>query len=109
MSTNSLSSLASGSAGVTNAKSPGRIGGAVGGIPGGSQSNDGGRGETEQLRQQLQQIEAQHEAEMRRLSGEHEAHVAAIQAQAVAKMKELIEKVRRPPAFRCAFQARNCV
>ena len=89
MSTNSLSSLASGTAGIpnANARSPSPAYGA-------SQSNDGGKGEAEQLRQQLQQVEAQHEAEVRRLNVEHEAHVAAVQAQAVAKMKELIEKVK---------------
>lgn len=50
-------------------------------------------GEAQQLRQQLQQRQAQYEAEMERMNEEHAAHVAGIQAQAVAKMKELIEKV----------------
>ncbi len=49
--------------------------------------------EVEQLRQQLQDLEAQHEAEMKQMQEDHAARVAAIQAQAVAKMKELIEKV----------------
>ena len=47
----------------------------------------------EQLRQQLQDLEAQHEVDMKQMQEDHAAHVAAIQAQAVAKMKELIEKV----------------
>lgn len=50
-------------------------------------------GNIEKLRQQLQQREAQHEEELKKLNAEHKAHVAAVQAQAVAKMKELIEKV----------------
>lgn len=50
--------------------------------------------EVEQLRQQLQDLEAQHEAEVKRMQEDHAARVAAIQAQAVSKMKELIEKVK---------------
>ncbi|KAL0046858.1 hypothetical protein WJX82_000075 [Trebouxia sp. C0006] len=50
--------------------------------------------EVEQMRQQLQDLEAQHEVDMKQMQEEHAAHVAAIQAQAVAKMKELIEKVK---------------
>ena len=57
-------------------------------------------GEAQQLRQQLQQRQAQYEAEMERMNEEHAAHVAGIQAQAVAKMKELIEKVN-PVAELC--------
>ena len=49
-------------------------------------------GEVEQ-RQQLQRMTAQHAEEVKRLNENHAAHVAGIQSQAVAKMKELIEKV----------------
>ena len=49
--------------------------------------------EVEQLRQQLQDLETQHEVDMKQMQEDHAAGVAAIQAQAVAKMKELIEKV----------------
>ena len=38
---------------------------------------------------------SQHEEALRKLNADHEAQLAAIQAQAVAKMKELIEKVSK--------------
>lgn len=63
------------------------------GVESGVQSMAGHSVEVEQLRQQLQCLEAQHEAEMKQMQEDHAAHVAAVQAQAVAKMKELIEKV----------------
>ena len=53
--------------------------------------------EVDQLRQQLQGLEARHEAEMKQMQEDHAAGVASIQAQAVAKMKELIEKVMLVP------------
>ncbi|KAA6428437.1 MAG: hypothetical protein FRX49_01313 [Trebouxia sp. A1-2] len=64
------------------------------GVESGVQSMAGHSVEVEQLRQQLQCLEAQHEAEMKQMQEDHAAHVAAVQAQAVAKMKELIEKVK---------------
>ena len=51
-------------------------------------------GEASRLQQQLQSVEAAHAAEMKQMREEHAAQLAAVQAQAVAKMKELIEKVR---------------
>ena len=48
------------------------------------------------LRQQIAQLQAQqaqHEEEVEQLRQEHTAQLAAVQAQAVSKMKELIEKV----------------
>ncbi|DBB01169.1 TPA: hypothetical protein ACH3X1_001055 [Trebouxia sp. C0004] len=66
------------------------------GVESGVQSWGAGSGrgvEVEQLRQQLQGLEAHHEAEMKQMQEDHASHVAAIQAQAVNKMKELIEKV----------------
>lgn len=50
-------------------------------------------GEAQKLRRQLHHMESRHEEELRKLNADHDARLAAIQAQAVAKMKELIEKV----------------
>ena len=47
----------------------------------------------QQMTQQLQRMKAQHEEEVKRMSEDHAARLAAVQAQAVGKMKELIEKV----------------
>ncbi len=66
------------------------------GVESGVQSWGVGAGhgiEVEQLRRQLQDLEAQHEIDMKQMQQDHAAQVAAIQAQAVNKMKELIEKV----------------
>lgn len=48
------------------------------------------------LRQQIQELQAQqakHDGEIQELKQQHAAQMAALQAQAVTKMKELIEKV----------------
>lgn len=91
LSTNSLSSLASGGAGL------GPLTGRGSG-PALQQVNSRANvseadGEAKELRRQLHQMADQHEEALRKLSAEHEAHLAAVHAQAVAKMKELIEKV----------------
>lgn len=93
LSTNSLSSLASGSAAAANARSPSPASEYVG------SRTDVGEGESEaqRLRRQMHQMETRHEEELRRRSTDHDANVAAVQAQAVAKMKELIEKVGHEP------------
>ncbi len=116
MSSQSLASMASGSTAAQKGRSPSPVldlgqeaflqassqglstASAVGslGVESGVQSWGAGAGhgiEVEQVRQQLQGLEAQHEAEVKRMQEDHAAHVVAIQAQAVAKMKELIEKV----------------
>jgi len=116
MSSQSLASMASGSTAAQKGRSPSPVldlgqeafpqassqglstASAVGSVQveSGVQSWGAGAGhgvEVEQLRQQLQDLEAQHEAEMKQMQEDHAARVAAIQAQAVAKMKELIEKV----------------
>ncbi|KAL3141149.1 hypothetical protein ABBQ38_003497 [Trebouxia sp. C0009 RCD-2024] len=91
LSTNSLSSLASGPAAATAGR---------GSDPASEQGvssaggNEGSDGETQKLRGQLYQMAAQHEEALRKMKADHEADVATIQAQAVAKMKELIEKVK---------------
>ena len=89
LSTNSLSSLASGSAAAANARSPSPASEYVG------SRADMGEAEIEaqKLRRQIHQMETWHEEESRKRSADHDANVAAVQAQAVAKMKELIEKV----------------
>lgn len=116
ISSQSLPSLASGSASIPKGRSPSPIlyprqdslGKAPSqGLPpvlvaqatdGEQGDGNGGRGaeqqgEVEQLRQKLQYLEAQHEEEVKQIHADHAALVAAIQAQAVSKMKELIEKV----------------
>ena len=89
LSTNSLSSLASASAAAANARSPSPASEYVGSWP------DMGEGESEaqKLRRQIHLMETRHEEELRKRSVDHDSNVTAVQAQAVAKMKELIEKV----------------
>ena len=89
LSTNSLSSLASGSTAAITARSP---------SPASEyQASRGSMGEADdeaqKLRRQLRHMKSRHEEELRKLNADHDARLAAIQAQAVAKMKELIEKV----------------
>lgn len=93
LSTNSLSSLPSGSVAAANARSPSPASEYVG------SRTDMGEGESEahKLRRQIHQMETRHEEELRKRSADHDANVAAVQAQAVAKMKELIEKVCQWP------------
>lgn len=89
LSTNSLSSLASGSASAANARSPSPASEYAG-----SRADIGeGESEAQKLRRQIHQMETRHEEELRKRSVDHDSNVAAVQAQAVAKMKELIEKV----------------
>lgn len=95
--TNSSSSLASVSAAADTARSP---------SPAleytRSCTNVGeAEGEALKLKRQIHQIQTQHEEEMRKLTADHDAHVTAVQAQAVAKMKELIHKVGKHSA--CQF------
>ena len=59
-------------------------------------SNSAISAEVATLRQQVEQLQAQqaqHEEEVEQMQQQHAAQMAAIQAQAVTKMKELIEKV----------------
>lgn len=91
LSTNSLSSLACGSGAAVTARSPSPASEYTG-----SRTNAGGvESEALKLRRQVHQIETQHEEELRKLTADHDANVASVQAQAVAKMKELIEKVSK--------------
>ena len=98
MSSQSLTSFASGSVAASDFRSPSP---GLHAAPSSSQTLDaasaeadrGLRQEVVQLRQQLQSQEAAHAEEMEQLEKEHAASLAAVQSQAVAKMKELIEKV----------------
>ncbi|KAL3162469.1 hypothetical protein ABBQ32_010132 [Trebouxia sp. C0010 RCD-2024] len=89
LSTNSLSSLASGPAAATTSRGSASEQGVsrAGG-------NEGTDAEIQKLRGQLHQMAAQHEEALRKMNADHEVDVATIQAQAVAKMRELIEKVK---------------
>ena len=89
LSTNSLSSLASAAAGT--ARSPSPAAEHVRGRPNVGEAES----EAMKLRRQLHQMETRHEEELRKLTADHDANVAAVQAQAVAKMKELIEKASK--------------
>ena len=98
MSSQSLTSLASGSVAASDFRSPSP---GVRATPSSSQTFDAAsveagnslQQEVMQLRQQLQRQEVAHAEEMKQLEKEHAANKAAVQSQAVNKMKELIEKV----------------
>ena len=99
LSTNSLSSLASGSGAAVTARSPSPASEYMGSHNNVSEAES----ETQKLRRQIHQIGTRHEEELRKLAADHDANVAAVQAQAVAKMKELIEKVSKHRASLAFF------
>ena len=100
MSNSSLASLASGSGALPLARSPSpQLGYDT------THTRNDAQGEAAELRQQLRQKEIWHAEELTKLNAEHEVRVTAMQAQAVAKMKELIEKVSCYQLCLCDFAA----